>query len=288
MGVFTVTKHGVLLYAVTVILFAMTAYAQSGSPSDPSLPPANSDSGLHWRQLPLAFANDEWQIWTSPFRGSTYRSHALPKYVIPFALISGALIATDKQTAALLPNTTDQTKWSGRVSELGASYTLAGFTGATLLLGQLTKNQHLRETGLLSLEAFGHTQIVVFGLKQITNRERPLDGDGGGGFWEGGNSFPSGHAATSFAVATVFAYEYRRHIAVPITAYALASLVSASRLSAQRHWVSDIFVGASAGFLIGRFVYKRHHDPALPGSSTSRLVPEINVAPSGVLLTWSW
>ena len=284
----TVTKHGVSMYAVAFVLLATPAYTQSGSPSDSSQPQTNSDSSLHLRQLPLAFANDEWQIWTSPFRGSTYSSHALPKYVIPFALISGALIASDKKTAALLPNTTDQTKWSGRVSELGASYTLAGFTGATLLLGQFTKNQHLRETGLLSLEAFGHTQIVVFGLKEITNRERPLDHDRGGGFWAGGNSFPSGHAATSFAVATVFAYEYRRHIAVPITAYALASLVSASRLSAQRHWVSDIFVGASTGFLIGRFVYKRHYDPALQSSASNRLVPEINVAPSGVLLAWSW
>jgi membrane-associated phospholipid phosphatase len=152
----------------------------------------------------------------------------------------------------------------------------------------LIKDEHLRETGLLGLEALGHAQIVVFGLKQVTNRERPLESDGRGGFWEGGDSFPSGHAASSFAVATVFAYEYRDHIAVPITAYTLASLISASRLSARKHWVSDIFVGGSVGFLLGRFVYKRHHDPDLPGSLTNRLVPEIGLAPGGVGLAWQW
>jgi membrane-associated phospholipid phosphatase len=97
-----------------------------------------------------------------------------------------------------------------------------------------------------------------------------MNRQGKAGFWHGGDSFPSGHAATSFAVASVFSYEYREHLAVPIVAYSLASAVSASRLSAQRHWISDITVGASMGFLIGRYIYKRHHNPDLPGSKVTR------------------
>jgi membrane-associated phospholipid phosphatase len=112
-----------------------------------------------------------------------------------------------------------------------------------------------------------------------------------GGFWKGGDSFPSGHATTSFAVATVFAYEYRDHIAVPITAYSLATLVAASRMSAQRHWVSDVFVGSSLGFLLGRFVYKQHHDPNLPGSPVqrqSRLVPQLGFGAGTLNLSWKF
>jgi len=99
-----------------------------------------------------------------------------------------------------------------------------------------------------------------------------LDNDQKGGFWKGGNSFPSGHATSSFSVATVFAYEYRDHIAVPITAYALASAVSVSRLSARQHWFSDIFVGGATGFLLGRYVYKKHHDPELPAVLSKGLI----------------
>jgi membrane-associated phospholipid phosphatase len=158
------------------------------------------------------------------------------------------------------------------------------------LIGKVTKNGHAQEAGLLALEALAHTQVVVFGIKQLTNRTRPPETSENRGFWRGGDSFPSGHAASSFAVASVFAYEYREHIAVPITAYALASAISASRLSARRHWLSDIFVGGSTGFLLGRYVYRRHHDPNLPGSPVmrTRLVPDVGISHDAVVLAWHW
>ncbi len=250
---------------------------------------ANNPPTRGIKTLPKTFLRDERRIWTSPFRRATYNSHSIQKYVIPFTIIAGALIASDRKTAALLPNTTDQAVWSGRVSQLGSGYTLAGFSGATYLIGQLVGDSHAREAGLLGLEALGHTQIAVFAIKQIANRERPLDHDGRGGFWEGGNSFPSGHAASSFAVATVFAYEYREHLAIPIAAYSLATVISASRLSARRHWVSDIFVGGSAGFLIGRFTYRRNHDSTLPGSKvgrSGRWIPHVALGGARLALTW--
>jgi len=207
------------------------------------------------------------------------------KYVIPFALVSAALIATDRRTAEVLPNTRDQDRWSGRVSQLGAGYTLAGFSGGAYLLGKATGNRHIQEAGWLAIEAIAHTQVVIFGVKQITNRKRPAD-QGKGAFWNGGSSFPSGHAATSFAVASVFAYEYRHHIAVPIVAYGLASAIAASRVSAQRHFASDIFVGGATGFLLGRFVYKRHHNASLPGSPVSRTTPNVSFTGRGAALEW--
>ena len=253
--------------------------------------PVNSDFGSNKPSYLHRFLHDEYRMWTSPFRPSNYDSHTAKKYALPFALISGALIATDTHTASILSNSDQQTKWSGRVSQLGSVYSLAGISGGSYLLGRIGGNDHLKETGLLGLEALVHTQIIIQGLKLATQRERPLDHDGDGSFWEGGNSFPSGHAAGSFALAAVFAYEYRDHIAVPITAYSLASLVSLSRLSAQRHWASDVFVGGSVGFLIGRFVYKHHHDPNLPGSPvsrTARLMPDIVYANRSFGLFWAF
>jgi len=292
------------LAAVILVLIASSSMASLAAAQVPA--PAPSSQNSQEEQNPVqtsprasetqsqtflkTFSQDEWRMWSSPFRRSTYGSKTVRKYGVPFLLISAAALATDPWTADLLPNTSDQTKWSGRVSQLGASYTLAGISGATYLLGRVRGNEHFKETGFLGLQAIAHTQIFVHAIKQATNRARPLTHEKHPTFWRGGNSFPSGHAATSFAVATVFAYEYRHHIAVPITAYTLATAVAASRLSAQRHWVSDIFVGSSMGFLIGRYVYKNHHNPDLPGSPvsrTSRLIPEFGVGPRGFFCIWN-
>lgn len=241
--------------------------------------------------LPRRFVADEVKMWTSPFHRSSYSTHTLKKYVIPFVLISGALIASDRKIADALPNTVDQTRWGGKGSQLGAWYSIAGLTGSTYLFGKFAGNDHAKEAGLLSLEALGHAQVAAFAIKELTNRERPLDGDGRGGFWEGGNAFPSGHVTSAFAVATVFAYEYRDHIAVPITAYSLASLIAVSRSGARKHWSSDIFVGGALGFMVGRFTYKRNHNPLLPGSKvsrTDRLIPQVGFGSRGATLSWAF
>ena len=287
--------HLVTASCIAVFLFCESTVSAQSNTNDasPTAQPAVDQSSYEVGPRPFVrnFLHDEWKIWSSPFRTSSYDTHTMKKYVIPFTIISAALIASDRKTADILPNTKDQTKWSGRVSQLGAGYSLAGAAGAVYLFGQFTDNKHARETGWLSLEALAHTQLVVFGMKQITNRRRPEKDDSPRGFWNGGDAFPSGHAASSFAVASVFAYEYRDHIAVPITAYSLAGLISASRVSARKHWVSDIFVGGSVGFLIGRYIYKTHHDPTLPGSPTgrglrSKLTPEIGYGPYGPSLSW--
>jgi membrane-associated phospholipid phosphatase len=235
--------------------------------------------------------HDELTMWRSPFLRGSYSTHTVKKYVVPFAIISTALIASDTKTADLLPNTRDQATWSGRVSQLGAGYTLAGFSGGMWLFGKATGNHHTAEAGLLALEAVAHSQLITFAIKRATSRVRPDKEQSTGGFWKGGDSFPSGHASGSFAVAAVLAYEYRHHLAVPITAYSLATAISLSRMSARRHWVSDIFVGGSTGFLIGRYIYRKHHDPSLPGSIVnriSRLYPKFGFGEGGAQLAWEF
>lgn len=262
--------------AVAGLFFRCIAAAQSAQSAQVTI-----------QTLPKRFVIDELKILKSPFRKSSYSTGTVKKYVVPFALISAALIATDRHTLDghtldALPNTRDQTVWSGRASQLGSAYSLIGVSGGAYLVGKFKGNQHAQESGLLAFEALGHAQIATFALKQLTNRERPLEHDRRGGFWEGGNSFPSGHAASIFAVATVFAYEYRDHPAVPILAYSLATAVSASRLSASKHWLSDIFVGGSIGFLMGRSTFNRHHQAGLNG----KLMPQVGVSPSGAALAW--
>jgi hypothetical protein len=57
----------------------------------------------------------------------------------PFAGATAGLIATDKKAMTLLPNTPDQIRRCGRVSDLGALYSLGGFSAGILVTGKMAK-----------------------------------------------------------------------------------------------------------------------------------------------------
>jgi membrane-associated phospholipid phosphatase len=214
------------------------------------------------RVKPLArkfFVNlllDQKDIVTSPF-------HISGQDAIAWGLIgagTGALIATDRTSASAFPNTVDQISISKDVSNLGAVYTVLPVTVGMYVGGAIAHNAKMRETGVLGGEAIVDTLIDVGVLKVIFRRSRPFEDNGRGTFFNGGTSFPSGHAAESWALASVVAHEYNKNIVVPITAYGLASLVSFSRLSGQQHFASDILFGGAMGWFTGRYVFKTHTD----------------------------
>ena len=142
---------------------AQTADAQqSADPSQQADPPADQPSQPAVEShVAHNFLTDEYHMWTGPFHAHNYDSHTMKKYGLPFVLISAALIATDTQTARLLPNSTSQVNVASTVSAVGAPYTWAGISGITYLIGRETGNDHARETGFLALEAVAHSQPDV-------------------------------------------------------------------------------------------------------------------------------
>ncbi len=236
---------------------------------------------------------DQKEIWTSPFH-----MHAKDAgWWLLFGAGTGALIATDRRTSKALPNTVDQVSISRHVSNLGATYTVLPITAGFYIGGALSGNPKARETGVLGGEAILDSLIVVEALKLVSQRPRPLDKNGKGSFFTGGDSFPSGHAAESWALAAVVAQEYNKSFLVPVTAYGLASLVSFSRLSGRKHFASDVVAGSAMGWFIGRYVFKTHVDHAIhrrPASKLSGfLSPQISpdFSPGnrsyGMALNWS-
>lgn len=214
------------------------------------------------RVKPLArkfFVNlllDQKDIVTSPF-------HLSGQDAIAWGLIgagTGALIVTDRRSAGAFPNTVDQISISKDVSNLGAVYTVLPVTVGMYVGGAIAHNAKARETGVLAGEAIMDTLIDVGVLKVIFRRSRPIEDNGKGTFFSGGTSFPSGHAAESWALASVVAHEYNKNVIYPITAYGLASLVSLSRLSGQQLFASDILFGSAMGWFTGRYVFKTHAD----------------------------
>jgi len=91
----------------------------------------------------------------------------------------------------------------------------------------------------------------VFVLKKYTHQLRP-DGSTY-------NSFPSGHTAQAFAAATLLSEEYKdRFHWMPYAAYGLASGVGALRMANNRHYVSDVLLGAGIGILSMKVAYWTH------------------------------
>jgi len=161
-----------------------------------------------------------------------------------------------------------------------ANYSVAAFG----LLSATLKNQKGVQTSLLATQAMFTSGAWVTMVKILTGRERPLTANIAagieGGKWYGPlaeynktlnsnkpesafNSFPSGHTATAFSIAAVFAMQYSDNPAVPIISYSAATLVAISRLTEHKHWASDVFAGAVIGYLCGRQVvshYNRSHN----------------------------
>ena len=99
------------------------------------------------------------------------------------------------------------------------------------------------------------TQAVVTALKYALKRERPAR-DYQPRLWNTRitPSFPSGHTASSAALATIAAGRYPR--SGPIAA--VYALVSAwSQVYVGNHYVGDVLAGAVAGVVIGKWVLSR-------------------------------
>lgn len=92
---------------------------------------------------------------------------------------------------------------------------------------------------------------TVYALKYTVGEARPDSGKA--------NSFPSGHTAQAFTTATFLSMEYGdRSIFVSIAAYATATTVGVFRMLNNRHWISDVLVGAGIGILSTDLVYLTH------------------------------
>lgn len=129
-------------------------------------------------------------------------------------------------------------------------------------LGVRSKTDVLNRTAILikgELLMTGATDL----LKTTTHQLRPDNSTY--------NSFPSGHTAQAFAAATFLSEEYKdRFRWMPYAAYGLASTVGVLRMANNRHYISDVLVGAGLGILSMKASYWTHRYKW--GKSQRRLV----------------
>jgi membrane-associated phospholipid phosphatase len=132
---------------------------------------------------------------------------------------------------------------------IGATEVQVGAALTTYIVGRTRHMTRVQHIGMDLLEAQLLTEGIVELTKVAVRRDRPINPDGSSA---SGYSFPSGHAAITFASATVLQQHLGWKAAVPT--YALATYVAASRLHDNRHFLSDVVFGATVGIVVGRSV----------------------------------
>jgi membrane-associated phospholipid phosphatase len=160
----------------------------------------------------------------------------------------------------------------------GREVTLVGIIASTYIFGRLVGDAKLVETGKALIEAEILRAVMTKIIKVSTDRERPNGGED-----RFSSSFPSGHASGSFALASVFDVMYGHKIGIPL--YTLAGFVGFSRLSDNKHFLSDVLFGAVLGTVVGRTVANIHKKE---DDDKFSLVPYSDGSSAGLMLTVSW
>jgi len=148
---------------------------------------------------------------------------------------------------------------------IGAFYTQIGVALSIYTIGRYVlppaegenKTNKWSHLGFDLLRVQFITQAYVQGVKIAVRRDRPT-GDCCG--------FPSGHAATAFAVASVLERHLGYRFAWPTVVGAM--YVATSRLHDNKHYLSDVLFGAAIGTASGWTVVGRH------GRDSYALVPQ--------------
>ena len=238
---------------VLILLLASPAGAQDRAPADPSA----GSSGQTQNATPTPAHTG----WATLFKDTGRDFVAFPRRRSTWTLLAiggaGALAAhpaDDYVEHHIVGNSKASDafklgKWAG------SAYVEAAAPVGLWVIGRYVvpvgadgvRTNKVSHLGFDLLRAQMVTQTLVLGVKQAVRRDRPT-----------GEccAFPSGHAASAFAMAAVL----ERHLGYRASwpALAVASYVAASRLVDNRHFLSDVVFGAALGEAAGWTVVGRH------------------------------
>jgi membrane-associated phospholipid phosphatase len=212
-----------------------------------------------------------------------------------FTAMTLILTPLDKQLAHQLQDSSLQAhqflKEASKGVEVIASPGAYYIGSSMYLLGRLAKKPRIADLGWHGTEAVLMGEIASFTIKGLVGRARPLvsidrpgDFQFGRGFgsqrWR---SFPSGHSTTAFAAAAAVTDETtlwwpRSTWIVGSVMYGGATMVAVSRMYHNRHWASDVAVGALIGTFSGKKVVRASHSN--PKNPIDRFMLGGYIAPS--------
>lgn len=169
--------------------------------------------------------------------------------------------------------------------------------GAALWAGGLVaKRPTAAASGLRAIEAITVSGVVTKLLKGTFGRARPAVAPHQRDDWRVGRGFrhpdgdyeamPSGHATAAFAFAAAVTGEVAHRAPaharwVGVSTYSAAALTAYARMHDDRHWLSDVTVGAGIGTVTGLAIVRWH--ATRPANPIDRwlLAPVLSPAPQG-------
>lgn len=214
-----------------------------------------------------------------------------------FAGLTIAMFPVDKSVARHLRSpSSNENQFIGRVTT-GSEY-LADpgsiiIGSGMYLVGRVTHHRTLADIGLHTTEAIVLGSGVTMVFKDLLGRSRPFvtnatdprDFKFGAGFGNGDRqSFPSGHATAAYAAAAALTSEIHRvyphytWVAGPVF-YGGATLVGLARMYHNKHWASDVVLGAGVGTFSGLKVVRYSHNH--PDNRVDKLLLEAMIEPNG-------
>jgi membrane-associated phospholipid phosphatase len=253
-----VTIPRVFLVLLLAIAFCANCAAQEHDLGDQHLDDQCAPG--HLQDCLRDILHDQKGLWSSPAH-----MHAGDlEWLLPLAGVEALAVHYDRQALDAVGKSQTRVNFGTDVSQLGASYTIAGVSSTFYLIGHFGHHQRMRATGVRGLEAMGDALIITEALKLATQRSRPTaTSSEPGQFWPHGfrqfnwnGSLPSGHSAETWAFVHVLASEYQDKPWVGVLAYSAGALVSTSRVLARKHFPSDVVAGGALGYLTGGYVVR--------------------------------
>lgn len=194
-----------------------------------------------------------------------------------FTALTVAMFPVDRHIARQLqnPNTQANRFFSNSATGVELITSPGAFIigGGMYAIGRWGGHPTLEDIGWHGTEAVLLSSAVTGILKGALGRARPFvvndtnphDFKVGGGFTSSDRqSFPSGHTTTAFAAAAAVTSEMRRIHPEAVwyvgpVLYGGATLVGLSRMYHNKHWASDVVLGAAIGTFSGLKVVRYSH-----------------------------
>jgi membrane-associated phospholipid phosphatase len=253
------SMHYLLLYpmkyVITLLLICQLYNANAQLVADSSHQPASIahyiksywKNGTQFITQPIRWQGKDWAI----FSGSL--------------AIAAGLYSIDERINNPFKKWGEKNNTFGKVGGfVGGTPVIVSSAAATLIVALATKNKPLQSFAKDHIQAQIFNSSFTLITKNMFGRARPYQGRGAY-YWDGPfkankyESFFSGHTSAAFATATMVYLHSHKKPWVGLLSYAMASAIGISRMQYQRHWASDVFMGAVSGWATAAFVYKQNH-----------------------------
>jgi len=273
--------HGTILFSFTIIVFgSIDNFTQDqtteSSPTKIPLHLQTSLNSVSQNDFSI-FVDDGLTLATSPLNFTTNDWLKTGAFVLAtglaFTLDPSIKDEVNQQHNSSLDNTTSFSEKYGRISYAGI------FAGGMYLTGKIIGSENISTTGRMLVESILYSSAVASLMKYTIGRARPYTNEGPSDafeytFKEDHFSFPSGHTAIAFAVSTVLSRRIDNPFAT-IALYGLAGFTGYQRIYDDKHWFSDVFVGAAIGYFIGNNIVDSEEN-----RSSNNFLSNVSVMPA--------